>query len=412
MDSSSEATPQKLQGQRRPATYWLCAGARSNGNRRKMPIESPRAREQRWIVMVLRQYAFPLVFCCAVIALLLAWYIPSLFPGWHATTTRWLDAHMLFVIVLSIILLVFLVFWLLLWKFPQWQVADVPEVKDRIDLESKSRQTMAQILGGAALLVGLYFTSQTLQTTQEGQITDRFTKAITQLGDNNLAIRLGGIYALERIARDSESDHGAVIEVLTAFVREYSHGRSNPLWAWVPMLFAIDRLPDYQARPSPPADIQAILTVIGRRTRTFRNGEMQPLDLRYANLQGADLARAQLQGAILTAAQLQRTFLAEVQLQGAHLVGTQLQGALMGGAQLQGANLTGAQLQGAHLGGAQLQGANLTGAQLQKADLTGAIDLSQNQINVACIDEHTELPEGLARPAPCPYTTHHGVGFR
>jgi hypothetical protein len=36
-------------------------------------------------------------------------------------------------------------------------------MKDRIDLESKSRQTLAQILGGAALLVGLYFTSQTLR---------------------------------------------------------------------------------------------------------------------------------------------------------------------------------------------------------------------------------------------------------
>jgi hypothetical protein len=33
-------------------------------------------------------------------------------------------------------------------------------------------------------------------------------------------VRLGGIYALERIARDSESDHWAVMEVLTAFVRE------------------------------------------------------------------------------------------------------------------------------------------------------------------------------------------------
>jgi len=33
---------------------------------------------------------------------------------------------------------------------------------------------LAQILGGAALLVGLYCTAQTLRTTQEGQITDRF----------------------------------------------------------------------------------------------------------------------------------------------------------------------------------------------------------------------------------------------
>src|SRR5207244_1376434 len=131
--------------------------------------------------------------------------------------------HLLFIGALLLILL-----FLLLWKYPQRQVAAVPEMKDRLDLESKARQTLAQILGGAALLVGLFFTSQTLRTTQEGQITYRFTKAITQLGDTNRAVRLGGIYALERITIDSESDHRAVMEVLTAFVREKAPATTPP----------------------------------------------------------------------------------------------------------------------------------------------------------------------------------------
>jgi hypothetical protein len=42
--------------------------------------------------------------------------------------------------------------------------------------------TVAQILGGTALLSGLYFTWRTLQVNREGQITDRFTRAIDQLG--------------------------------------------------------------------------------------------------------------------------------------------------------------------------------------------------------------------------------------
>jgi len=41
---------------------------------------------------------------------------------------------------------------------------------------------LAQILGGTALLSGLYFTWRTLQVNREGQITDRFTRAIDQLG--------------------------------------------------------------------------------------------------------------------------------------------------------------------------------------------------------------------------------------
>ena len=53
-------------------------------------------------------------------------------------------------------------------------------------------------------------------------MTDRFTKAIEQLGSDKLDVRIGGIYALERIARDSAKDHPTVMEVLTAFIREHS----------------------------------------------------------------------------------------------------------------------------------------------------------------------------------------------
>lgn len=87
--------------------------------------------------------------------------------------------------------------------------------------------TLAQLLGGTALLSGLYFTWRTLQVNREGQITERFTRAIDQLGnmDNSgnprLEIRLGGIYALERIDKESpeRAYHGTVMEVLTAYVR-------------------------------------------------------------------------------------------------------------------------------------------------------------------------------------------------
>ena len=45
--------------------------------------------------------------------------------------------------------------------------------------------TLASILGGTALLSGLYFTWRTLQVNCEGQITERFTQAIDQLGKTN-----------------------------------------------------------------------------------------------------------------------------------------------------------------------------------------------------------------------------------
>jgi uncharacterized protein YjbI with pentapeptide repeats len=358
----------------------------------------------------------------------------------------------IFVIALLISLLIPL-FWLLLWKLPQWQVAAVPEIKDRIDLESKSRQTLAQILGGAALLVGLYFTSQTLRTTQEGQITDRFTKAIAQLGDKNVAVRLGGIYALERIAKDSEDDHWAVMEILTAFVREQTRERKT--------VTVLKESPEtveisLQKMGEFPSDIQAALTALGRRTRTHNNGERQLLKLYYANLEGAYLWQANLQGAILKGTNLQSANLIQANLQEANLEGVNLQGAILLRANLQDARLTQANLQyaflgsddprgeivsatlqrgylwqanlqGASLGGvnfeeaklmeANLQGANLQRANLQRAnlqranlqranlggaDLTNVIAFTQDQVNTACVDENTQLPEGLVRPAPCP----------
>jgi hypothetical protein len=143
--------------------------------------------QRRGVFALLRRYVVRLALLFVVgLMLWLAWFIPRSVE-WRSTISRFVHENPVFIIVLIISLLIPL-FWLLLWKLPQWQVAAVSEMKDRIDLESKSRQTLAQILGGAALLVGLYFTSQTLRTTQEGQITDRFTKAIDQLGKDTRAV--------------------------------------------------------------------------------------------------------------------------------------------------------------------------------------------------------------------------------
>jgi hypothetical protein len=69
---------------------------------------------------------------------------------------------------------------------------------------------------------------RTHELTEQGQVTDRYTKAIEQRGSEKLDVRIGGIYALERVARDSARDHPTVMEVLTAFIREHSHEQWPP----------------------------------------------------------------------------------------------------------------------------------------------------------------------------------------
>src|SRR5664280_1973712 len=122
-----------------------------------------------------------------------------------------------------------------LWKGPQWQVARVEglDSKERFDKRNEARKTLATIIGGVAFLTGGYFTwrnfslaQESVRISQEGQITDRFSKAIAQLGETDskgnpkLEVRLGGIYALERIANESERDHWPIMEVLCTYVRE------------------------------------------------------------------------------------------------------------------------------------------------------------------------------------------------
>ena len=55
---------------------------------------------------------------------------------------------------------------------------------------------------------------------RQRRITESFSKAVEQLGSDKLEVRLGGIYSLERISKESPDDYWTVMESLTAFVRE------------------------------------------------------------------------------------------------------------------------------------------------------------------------------------------------
>lgn len=174
------------------------------------------------------------------------------------------------------------------------------------------------------------------ELTEQGQVTDRYTKAIEQLGSDKLDVRIGGIYALERVARDSARDHPTVMEVLAAFIREHSREACPP------------RDPNDQARSLRP-DLQAALSVVGRANP--RHDIPPCIDLNRADLTRADLSGADLRGAILI-----RTILA-----GARLNRADLRHAILAGADLRGAYLQGADLEGAELSGADLTDANLLG---------------------------------------------------
>jgi hypothetical protein len=110
---------------------------------------------------------------------------------------------------------------------------------------------------GALVFTARNFTlsRRSLELTEQGQVTDRYTKAVEQLGSDKLDVRIGGVHALERVARASARDHPTVMEVLTAFIREHSHEQ------WPPSDHPASRGQEPSTRP----DVQAALTVVGPR---------------------------------------------------------------------------------------------------------------------------------------------------
>lgn len=301
--------------------------------------------------------------------------------------------------------------------------------KEIAAIGNSARTTLAQILGGIVLLIGLYFTYQnaktaqaTLRVTEDGKITDRFSKAVELLGSEKEPVRLGGIYALERIARDSKHDHWTIMEVLTAYIRLRS-----------PRIEGEAEEPQFDKEVT--TDIQAALDVIGRRKWVDSEGCNQKIGLSSINLTRAslrnaflnqshfvktslvraDLSGTSLQSAILIetdltkggifCADLSSAILTEAILTGAIISQANLSRALLAGADLSRTAITTTNLSHSFLVRANLSnadfsdtdftGANLYDANLKGADLTGAKSLTWEQIKSAIIDDDTKLPPEL-----------------
>jgi Pentapeptide repeats (8 copies) len=224
------------------------------------------------------------------------------------------------------------------------------------------------VVTSLAAVAALFFTRQSIQATnsqlrisEQGQITDRYNAAIANLGSRSIDIRLGGIYALQRLMQDSPRDQPTVIAVLCAFVRD----RTMP-----------NRKPHKPPVFPPPTDIQAALTVVGTRN-AVRDGrttvDLDNTQLAKAELAFAKLASADLHGADLRGADLLGTNLDAADLHGADLRGALIERADLRAADLRQADLRGADIERADLQGAVLLGTNLSRAFLGHADFRGAL---------------------------------------
>jgi hypothetical protein len=246
----------------------------------------------------------------------------------------------------------------------------------------------------ATILVGIV----NYREARSGQVTDRLTRAVEQLGSSNPQVRMGAIYALEQIAYDSKapliarwrSFAAARVAALTRSRSDSTANRHRSYVAYVATLLAAlvrsrshlnDReVPDGVVLKVRAPDVQAALTVLCRLP--VCDDHVQSDEKGKLDLSRSDIRRASLREAHLERADLSR--------------------ALLQGADLRGANLRGAVLKEANLGRVPASryrdGADLSDANLTEADLTGAV-LDRAVLTDAVLDgaiwsESTCWPEG------------------
>jgi hypothetical protein len=153
--------------------------------------------------------------------------------------------------------------WWLWWQLPKRQMRSVTAA-DRSEGAGRHRRQFSQDDRPAArrsrgadrrCVAYVQFTQQQQtaqrQFTEQQQasrdllISNQVAKGFEQLGSDKTLVRLGGIYALEGVMNNSEQYHQPVLEALTAFVRDGTRTETGD--------------------GPPTTDIQAALTVIGRR---------------------------------------------------------------------------------------------------------------------------------------------------
>ncbi|MEV6824018.1 pentapeptide repeat-containing protein [Amycolatopsis sp. NPDC051102] len=223
----------------------------------------------------------------------------------------------------------------------------------------------------------------------EKRVTELYAKAVEQLGSPKASVRLGGLYALDRLGQDNESQRETILNMFCAYLRmQYSppdklsegatpeeHERHEARSQELQVRRTALRLLCLH-RPS-----DAYLRLDGLRPWP---GDIA-LDLNAAFLPGANLSMMNLKGASLAGANLRGANLRRADLSLARLTGAMLEGADLEGAIVGNANLAGVRAARASFRGVRFTGTNLTNADLSDIDFQGAY-LTRAALTAARID--------------------------
>ena len=259
---------------------------------------------------------------------------------------------------------------------------------DSLGLPEIDNLAIRNIIFAAAALIGLPLTiwrsrvaERQVEAAQQSLLNERYQKGAEMLGNQVLAVRLGGIYTLRNLAEEHPLQyHIQIMRLFCAFVRhptkenelaDKTNENLNQTEIKANESQENEKDKPTEVRP----DVQAIMEAIGDRDGTI-------ITLEKKNSFRLDFGGASLNGLGLYAAELSNTWFRETNLSGVKLNGANLTNALffktkLIGADLSETNLTETKFDEVDLSKVQIEGANLTSADLSKA--TG---LTQKQLDL------------------------------
>ncbi len=197
----------------------------------------------------------------------------------------------------------------------------------------------------------------------------------------NLEVRVGAIYALERIAKDSLRDHLQIMEILCAYIRE-----NAPATSLEPTEPPFDRA-------VPRTDIQAAITVIGRRSQRQIDLEWESrfrLNLKSTDLSGVDFTGADFSAALLSKCRLEMSI-----FRNSKLVGTIFDHSLVNFVDMFGAELRGTRFDHGTFSGiidpGKIYGVSFLGADISEVRFLGNRPITNLTYGSADTDLHPDL---------------------
>ena len=283
-------------------------------------------------------------------------------PSWLRLIWKWIGRNRIIVGVIAVVSVISGPLWWWNWEWTQfvwwWIWQWLGAVSEYRESKSTTLRNIGLLVGGG---IAIWVAYRRSVISQRGLLNERYQKGAEMLGSDVLAVRLGGIYALQRLAEDvPEQYHVQIMHLFCAFVR---HPTKDENYKPGPEILHVANVVDHNLKLV-REDVQSAMRAICTR--------------RYDKIKLEKKANFRL---ILTNADLPH----------AHLGNANLTGAILINANLTNADLLNAVLTSAYLALAKLTGVDMTNAVLKNAVLSGADmtkvkGLTQEQLNQARAD--------------------------